>query len=350
MSSLISSARSNFVLAFFTWVPWRRLTYAWSNAAFIGLIPASKPFTSSRCTGPSTPAFAAASYAVSGKMSQPPKTRLSRFSSGTNSRISGERRCVRFPRRIVPSWVSEPIGSAAPLRTSSTPAMKVVLTAPMPGVRTPSSPFGGAILVGRRISNPPTYPRRARSKSSLVTQGLDRVQARRLSGRIKAEEDSHRPGKAKGNEDRFELDQGAPLGDIGGAVGTRQTQADPDQPPDEGQRDGFHEELAQDVSAPGSHGHPQPNFSGSFGHRDQHDVHDPDTAHEQRDRGNGRQEHRQDARRFFLGLKDLREVAKPEIIGVGRLEAMSLAKQASDLLLGLLHRVRLTHFDGDGIH
>src|SRR5439155_22861182 len=100
------------------------------------------------------------------------------------------------------------------LRTSSTPAMKVLLTAPMPGVRTPSSPFGGAILVVRRISNPPTYSRRPRSKSSLVTQGLDRVQARRLSGRIKAEEDAHRPGKAKGNEDRFELDPAAPPGDI----------------------------------------------------------------------------------------------------------------------------------------
>src|SRR3989442_12144577 len=188
----------------------------------------SKPLTSSRCSGSSTPALTAASYACVGNMSQPPKTRFSSVSSGTNPRISGERCCVRLPSRIVPSWVIEPIGAAAPLRTSSTPAMKVVLTAPMPGVRTPSSPFGGAILVGRRISNPPTYPRRARSKSSLVTQGLDRVQARRLSGRIKAEEDSNRPGKAKGNEDRFELDQGAPLGDIGGAIGTRQTQPDPD--------------------------------------------------------------------------------------------------------------------------
>jgi hypothetical protein len=35
-----------------------------------------------------------------------------------------------------------------PLRTSSTPAIKVVLTAPMPGVRIPSFPFGGAIFPG----------------------------------------------------------------------------------------------------------------------------------------------------------------------------------------------------------
>src|SRR5205807_9037482 len=90
-------------------------------------------------------------------MSQPPKTRLSRVSSGTNSRISGERRAVRWPRRMVASWVTEPIGSAQPLRTSSTPAMNVVLTAPMPGVRTASVPFGWAMLVGRRIGLPPLH-------------------------------------------------------------------------------------------------------------------------------------------------------------------------------------------------
>src|SRR5437879_2568869 len=90
-------------------------------------------------------------------MSQPPKTRLSSFSSGTNSRISGERRAVRGPRRMVASWVTEPIGSAQPVRTSSTPAINVVLTAPMPGVSTPSVPFGGAMLVGRRIGLPPLH-------------------------------------------------------------------------------------------------------------------------------------------------------------------------------------------------
>src|SRR5580692_184754 len=68
--------------------------------------------------------------------------------SGTNFLIIGERPSVRFPSRIVPSWVSEPTGCDLPLRTSSTPAIKVVLTAPMPGVRIPSFPFGGAIFPG----------------------------------------------------------------------------------------------------------------------------------------------------------------------------------------------------------
>jgi hypothetical protein len=51
--------------------------------------------------------------------------------------------------------VSDPTGFDSPCRTSSTPAIKVVLTAPIPGVSTPSLPFGGAILAGLRIQFPP---------------------------------------------------------------------------------------------------------------------------------------------------------------------------------------------------
>ena len=56
---------------------------------------------------------------------------------------------------MVPICVSEPTGNDSFRRTNSTPAMKVVLTAPIPGVSTPSFPFGGAILTGLRIQNPP---------------------------------------------------------------------------------------------------------------------------------------------------------------------------------------------------
>src|SRR5437660_2257967 len=62
--------------------------------------------------------------------------------------MSGERASVRLPRRIVPICVSEPTGCAFPLRTSSTPAIKVVLTAPIPGSKIPSFPLAGAILAG----------------------------------------------------------------------------------------------------------------------------------------------------------------------------------------------------------
>src|SRR5216683_1267929 len=105
-------------------------------------------FTFSRSCGFNTPAFAADWYALSLKMSQPPNARSFSSASGTNLWMSGERPSVRLPRRIVPIWVSDPTGCDLPLRTSSTPAMNVVLTAPMPGSRTPSFPLAGAILEG----------------------------------------------------------------------------------------------------------------------------------------------------------------------------------------------------------
>src|SRR5712671_1139581 len=84
-------------------------------------------------------------------MSHPPNTKSFKSLNGTNFLISGERASVRLPSRIVLSWVSEPTGCAFPFRTSSTPAINVVLTAPIPGRSTPNLPFGGAILTGLSI-------------------------------------------------------------------------------------------------------------------------------------------------------------------------------------------------------
>ena len=82
---------------------------------------------------------------------------FSSFSSGTNSLIAGARPSVRFPRRIVPSCVSDPTGRDFLRRTRSTPAMKVVATAPMPTVSTPSFPFGRAMPADLRIRISPVF-------------------------------------------------------------------------------------------------------------------------------------------------------------------------------------------------
>jgi hypothetical protein len=49
---------------------------------------------------------------------------------------------------MVAIWVSEPIGVDKPRRTRSTPAMKVVATAPRPGVKMASLPVAGAMFAG----------------------------------------------------------------------------------------------------------------------------------------------------------------------------------------------------------
>src|SRR3954470_13135485 len=79
-------------------------------------------------------------------MSHPPNTMSLRPASGTNSLIFGERPSLRFPRRIVPICVSEPIGGARPLRIAHTPAIVVVATAPRPTSSTPSFPRAGAMF------------------------------------------------------------------------------------------------------------------------------------------------------------------------------------------------------------
>src|SRR5690349_22306924 len=81
----------------------------------------------------------------------------SRAASGTKSLISGERFSVRLPRRIVAIWVSDPIGCVWPRRMLSTPAMKVVATAPRPGVMMPSLPVAGRGMETASEDEPGTY-------------------------------------------------------------------------------------------------------------------------------------------------------------------------------------------------
>src|SRR4051794_13964491 len=76
-------------------------------------------------------------------MSQPPNSKSSILARGTKSLILGVLLSVRLPRRIVFSWVMEPIGFAIPSLMASIPAMNVVVTAPIPGIKMPSFPSAG---------------------------------------------------------------------------------------------------------------------------------------------------------------------------------------------------------------
>src|SRR5687767_15734262 len=148
MSWRSCSARSRLVFPFLTLSPLMRVTYLFSKTAGIGLMPLRKSAIGSRSLSSSTPAFFAAVYASSGIGSHAPNTMSSSEASGTKSLISGDRFSVLFPRRIVAIWVSDPIGFEWPRRMLSTPAMKVVATAPRPGVMMPRRPLAGAMDSG----------------------------------------------------------------------------------------------------------------------------------------------------------------------------------------------------------
>ena len=61
--------------------------------------------------------------------------------------MAGTRFSVRLPNRMVPICVRDPIGFAKPCLIASTPAKKVEVIAPIPGITTPNFPCGGAICI-----------------------------------------------------------------------------------------------------------------------------------------------------------------------------------------------------------
>src|SRR6266496_5748876 len=112
-------------------------------------------------------------------MSQPPNTTSLRGARGTKSEMRGLRPSVRLPRRTVPIWVRLPMGRERPWRIASTPAMKVVATAPIPGRRTPSLPWAGAMgrafaLVMIEASLRPSATKRQKRESSTPRGGGQR--------------------------------------------------------------------------------------------------------------------------------------------------------------------------------
>ena len=86
--------------------------------------------------------------------------------------------------------------------------------------------------------------------------------------------------------------------------------------------------------------HAQADLARPLRHRDQHDVHDADAAHEQRDGRDGGQQQGQHLRGRLLRLEHLGEVADPEVVVLVRLQAVALAQELADLVLGLPHHGR----------
>src|SRR5260370_32208708 len=114
-------------------------------------------------------------------MSQQATSMSALLASGTKSLIAGLRPSVRIPRRNVPNCVREPIGFPSPSLNASSSAMKVVVTAPIPGIKTPSLPSAGAIwtlsLLGNQFSFRPkcynTKSMRERATATLTTVVVD---------------------------------------------------------------------------------------------------------------------------------------------------------------------------------
>jgi hypothetical protein len=71
----------------------------------------------------------------------------------------------------------------------------------------------------------------------------------------------------------------------------------------------------------------------AFGDRHQHDVHDPDATHQQRNAGDATQQPRHNPVRLDRRLGDVRQVADGEIAPLILREPVALAQQVGDLPL-----------------
>ena len=112
-----------------------------------------------------------------------------------------------------------------------------------------------------------------------------------------------------------------------------------DQSAQQAQRDGFDQELQPDVAGLRADGDADADLAGAFGHAHQHDVHDADAADKKRNAGHRPQQQGDDLGNGIHRVGDFLLVENVEIVVLPGGQAMALAQQAGDLLLGDFHAV-----------
>src|SRR5680860_1446773 len=114
----------------------------------------------------------------------------------------------------------------------------------------------------------------------LVAKGVDGSQRRGPVGGVQTEEQADEDGDSEGEEhrvrrhDRFDADDGELRPD--------QSDDHANHPAEKGEQDRLGQELTHDLAFPGADCLADTDLARSLGHRDQHDVHDPDSTHQQR--------------------------------------------------------------------
>ena len=127
-----------------------------------------------------------------------------------------------------------------------------------------------------------------------------------------------------------------------------QARPDPETAPRHREDERLDEELHQDVERLGPERHAQADLARSLGDAHEHDVHDPDAADQQRDRGDARQQGRHRIGPLLPRARDLAHVADGEIVVVARREVVAITEQRRDVLLGATDVLGRRRLDVDG--
>src|SRR6185437_12917551 len=115
----------------------------------------------------------------------------------------------------------------------------------------------------------------------------DGIEVGGFAGGIDAEEDADGGGDDEAGKDAPHGDGRGEVDQQGDGLGEHDAEDDTDGSAGESHGCGLHEELLEQVGAPGAEGFADPDLAGALGDGDQHDVHDDDAADDQRDGGDG---------------------------------------------------------------
>src|SRR5207247_1210222 len=94
--------------------------------------------------------------------------------------------------------------------------------------------------------------------------------------------------------------------------------------------DRFEEDLQQHIAPARADGHAQADLARPLGDRHQHDIHDPDAAHQQRHAGDAGEQRHHGLRRFFPDARHFLHRADHEVVRVARLNLVTPAEQRGD--------------------
>src|SRR5688572_11711970 len=168
----------------------------------------------------------------------------------------------------------------------SKPRMREVIPtmAVMP-MTTPSTVSPDRILLVRSVSSARKMTSRSRARRTLFpAERFNRVQAGGARRRVRAEEQPDRRRDSDAEPDRPRLEPCGQRCHRRKALGRQEPENDADHTSHRRERDRFGEHLRHDVLAAGAKRFPQTDLARALTHHHQHDVHDDDAAHEQRER------------------------------------------------------------------
>src|SRR5262249_7889607 len=143
---------------------------------------------------------------------------------------------------------------------------------------------------------------------------LNWIQAGGFARRIEAEEDTYGSREYNGSENRGGGNQNAPLQSFTNQKRDAGAEQNANRSTHDAQHHSFQQKLLLHVVFGGADRHAYTNLSRPLSDGNQHDVHDADTADDQRDTGNRCEQQGHDLGGLICELGNVREIADEEII------------------------------------